>query len=53
MNKDELEATLKNINIDELSTDNAYIQISNSITDTAHHILGKHILRKQPWMDNG
>ena len=43
----ELEAKLKNINIYELSTDNAYIQISKSITDTAQHILGKYRLRKQ------
>ena len=44
--KDELEAKLKNINIDELSTDNAYIQILKSITDTAQNILGKYRLRK-------
>ena len=50
MNKDELEAKLKNINIDELSTDNAYIQISKSITETAQNILGKYRLRKQPWI---
>ena len=48
--KAELEAKLKNINIDELSTDNAYIQISKSITDTAQYILGKYRLRKQPWI---
>ena len=48
--KDELEAKLKNINIDELSTDNAYIQISKSITDTVQNILGKYRLRKQPWI---
>ena len=48
MNKDELEVTLKNINIDELSTENAYIQISKSKTDTAQHILGIYRLRKQP-----
>ena len=49
-NINELEDTLKNINIDELSTDNAYIQISKSITDTAQNILGKYRLRKQPWI---
>ena len=38
------------MNIDELSTDNAYIQISKSITDTAQHILEKYRLRKQPWI---
>ena len=43
-----LEAKLTNINIDELSTDNVYIQISKLITDTAQHILGKYRLRKQP-----
>ena len=48
--KDELEAKLKNINIDELSTDNAYIQISKSIIDTAQNILGKYRLIKQPWI---
>ena len=48
--KDELEAKLKNINIDELFTDNAYIHISKSITDTIQNILGKYILRKQPWI---
>ena len=48
--KDELEAKLQNMNIDELSTDNAYIQISKSITDTAQNILGKCGLRKQPWI---
>ena len=46
----ELEAKLKNINIDELSNDNTYIQISKSIIDTAQHILGKYRLRKQPWI---
>ena len=49
-NKDELKAKQENINIDELSTDYAYIQISKSITDVAIHILGKYRLRKQPWI---
>ena len=48
--KHELEAKLKNINIYEVFTDNAYIQISKSKTNTAQHILGKYRLRKQPWI---
>ena len=48
--KDELEAKQNFFNVDELSTDNAYIQISKSITDTAQHILVKYRLIKQPWI---
>ena len=45
--KEDMELKL-DININELLNDNAYAQISQSITGTAENILGKHRIKKQP-----
>ena len=48
--KEDLKSKLSDININEISTDNAYTQISQSLTSTAENVLGKYRIKKQPWI---
>ena len=48
--KEDLESKLADINNNDLSNDNAYAQISQSITSIAENVLGKHRIKKQPWI---
>ena len=48
--KDELENKLVSVNIDELSTNEGYTQISKIITSTAQNNLGKYRSKKQAWI---
>lgn len=46
--KNNLKSNLTDININEISTDNSYKQISRS--RTAEDVLGKNRIKKQPWI---
>ena len=48
--KDELENKLVSVNIDELSYNKGYTQITKIISSTAQHILGKYRAKKQLWI---